>query len=332
MRTFLGALGEQHTVVREDPDWVPLDPGPAADERLTVEGLELVEPRSVDDARDQLARIELRPMVVGDDAVEIRRVDCGWLGRQDGPRRVGPSGVRVRDDASRDRQRVLVTCREVVGHSRSPRMHIRTAELLGADVLAGRSLHQRWAADEDRAGALDDHGLVAHRRDVRSAGRARPHDDGDLRDPLRRHSRLVEEDPSKMIAVGEDLCLERQERPTGVDEVDARQPILFRDFLRAEMLLDGEREVRSALHRRVVGHDHALATLDDADAGDDARARRLVVVDVERGKRTQLEKCRSRVDEQVDPVAGEELAAGSVTLARPLAAPHRDRSRAVAEL
>ena len=48
------------------------------------------------------------------------------------------------------------------------------AELLGRDVLAGGGLHQRRTAEEDRAGAVDDDGLVAHRRDVRAAGRAQP--------------------------------------------------------------------------------------------------------------------------------------------------------------
>ena len=122
-------------------------------------------------------------------------------------------------------------------------------------------------------GAADDHRLVAHRRHVRAAGRARAHHDRDLRDALRRHARLVEEDPAEVVAVGEDLGLQRQERAAGVDEVEARQPVLLGDLLRAQVLLDREREVRAALDRRVVRDDHALAALDDADAGDDARAR-----------------------------------------------------------
>ena len=40
--------------------------------------------------------------------------------------------------------------------------------------------------------------------------------------PLRRHPRLVEEDPAEVLAVGEDLGLQRQERAAGVDEVEAR--------------------------------------------------------------------------------------------------------------
>ncbi len=79
---FCDALREEDAVVREDPDRVALDVRPAADERLAVERLELVEPRAVDDARDHLARIDLRAVVVGDQPVEIRRVDRGRLGRR----------------------------------------------------------------------------------------------------------------------------------------------------------------------------------------------------------------------------------------------------------
>ena len=269
---FCDALGEEHAVVREDPDRVALDVRPAADERLAVQRLELVEARAVDDPRDHLARIRLRAVVVGDQAVELGRVDRGRLGRGDLPRRRGLAPVQVRDDAPRDRERVLVGRRVVVGDARLPRVHVGAAELLGGHVLPGRRLHERRPADEDRAGAAHDHRLVAHRRHVRAAGGARAHHDRDLRDPLRRHPRLVEEDPAEVVAVGKHLGLQRQERAARVDEVEARQPVLLGHLLRAQVLLHRQREVRAALHGRVVRDDHALAALDDADSGDDPRA------------------------------------------------------------
>ena len=106
---------------------------------------------------------------------------------------------------------------------------------------------------------------------VGAAGRARAHHDGDLRDALGRHARLVEEDAAEVLAVGEDLGLQRQERAARVDEVDARQPVLERDLLRAQVLLHRDRIVGAALDRRVVGDDQHLAARHAADAGDDAR-------------------------------------------------------------
>src|SRR2546422_7299167 len=39
-------------------------------------------------------------------------------------------------------------------------------------------------------------------------------------------------------------------RAAGVDEVEAREPVLRRDLLRAQVLFHGEREVRPALDRK----------------------------------------------------------------------------------
>ena len=221
----------------------------------------------------------------------------------------------------------------MVGDAGPARVHVGAAELLGGHVLAGRRLHERRAADEDRARPADDHRLVAHRRHVGAAGGARAHHDRDLRDPLRRHARLVEEDAPEVLAVGEHLGLERQERAAGVDEVDARQPVLLGDLLRAQVLLHREREVRAALHRRVVRDDHALAPLDDADPGDDAGARRLAVVEVptRRARPARGRRCPGRR-------AGRSARARAASRARggarrgALAAAGRDERGALAQL
>ena len=127
--------------------------------------------------------------------------------------------------------------------------------------------------------------------------------------PCRRHPGLVVEDPPEVLAVGEDVGLEREERAAAVDEVDARQPVLERDLLRAQVLLHRHRVVGAALDRRVVGDDDARRALDPADAGHDPGARRLIVVQAVRRQRAQLEEGRARVEEAVDALADRELAA-----------------------
>ena len=138
--------------------------------------------------------------------------------------------------------------------------------------------------------------------------------------PGRRHPRLVVEDPPEVVAVGEDLGLERQERAARIDEVDARQPVLERDLLGAQVLLDGHRVVGAALDRRVVGDDDAGRALDPADAGDDPGARRVVVVQAGRGERAQLQEGRARVEQALDPLADGQLAALAVALDRAVVA------------
>ena len=136
------------------------------------------------------------------------------------------SGPAARNDVADDGQRMLVILGEMIDHARLARMQVAAAQILGADLLARRRLHQRRAGEEDRALVADDDALVAHRRHIGAAGGAAAHHAGDLGDALRAHLRLVEEDPAEMVAVGEDLGLVRQVRAAAVDQVDARQPVL----------------------------------------------------------------------------------------------------------
>ena len=205
----------------------------------------------------------------------------------------------------------------MVGHPGHPRVQVAAAELLGGDDFPGGRLHQRRTAEEDRPLVPHDHGLVAHRGHVRPAGRARAEHRGDLRDPQRRQLRLVVEDPAEVLPVGKHLVLPGQERAARVDQVDARQVVVQRDFLRAQVLLDRHRVVGAALDGRVVGDDHALAPADPAHAGDDARGGRVPVVEAVRRERRQLKERRAGVEQRVHPVPGQQLAARHVPLAGP---------------
>ena len=135
-----------------------------------------------------------------------------------------------------------------------------------------------------------------------------------------------------MVAVGENLGLQRQEGAARVDEVDARQPVLDRHLLRAQVLLHRQREIRAALHRGIVRDDHAVASLDDADACDDPRRGSLPVVEFPRGQGAQLEERRPRVEQPVDPLACRQLSPGAMSLEGVLAAALGDRRRALPEL
>ena len=207
--------------------------------------------------RDDLAHVVRLARVGVDDAVDLRRVVCGLFRRGDVGRQALRRCAACSTIVRADLQRVRVVFGEVVGDAREARVHVGAAELFGRDFLAGRRFHERRPAQEDRPGALDDDRFVGHRRHVGAARRARSHDDGDLRNPLGRHARLVEEDAAEVIAIGEHLRLQRQERAAGIDQVDAGQAVLQRDLLRADVLLDRHRKVGAAFDRRVVGDDHA---------------------------------------------------------------------------
>ena len=170
---------------------------------------------------------------------------------------------------------------------------------------------------------LHDDGLVRHRRHIGAARGARAHHHRDLRDAERRQRRLVVEDAAEMLAVGKHLGLVRQVGAAGIDQIDAGQPVLARDLLRAQMLLHRHRIVGAALDRGVVAHDHAFAAFDAADAGDQAGAVDRVVVHAVGGERRQFEERRARIEQPHHALARQQLAARPMTLAGALGAAKR---------
>ena len=213
-------------------------------------------------------------------------------------------------------QRVMVVLRQMIGDARLARMQIAAAQILRAHHLAGRRLHQRRAAEKDGALVLDDDGLVRHRRHVGAARRARAHHHGDLRNAQGRQRRLVVEDAAEMLAVGEHFRLRRQIGAARVDQINAGQPVLARDLLRTQMLLHRHRMIAAALDGGVVGHHHAFAALDAADAGDDAGGVDVAVIHAVGGKRRQLQKRRAGIDQVHHAVARQQLAAADMAFAR----------------
>ncbi len=95
-------------------------------------------------------------------AVAAFRIGRRGLGLAAVPRRGRRLALEVADDRAPEREGMLIVERLVVGDPRFAGVDGGAAQGLGIDILAGRGLHQRWAAEEDRARALDDNGLVAH--------------------------------------------------------------------------------------------------------------------------------------------------------------------------
>src|SRR5262249_52212715 len=135
----------------------------------------------------------------------------------------------------------------------------------------------------------------------------------DLRDALGGHLRLIVEDAPKVVAVGKDIGLQREESATGVYKVDARQTVLLGDLLGAQVLFDRHREVGAALDRGVIDDQHTFLSLHHAYTGDDASGGRLAFVHTPSGERVELQEWCLGVAEHLDALAGEQL----VTLAVP---------------
>ena len=127
-----------------------------------------------------------------------------------------------------------------------------------------------------------------------------------------------------MPAIGKHFVLQRQIRAAGIHQINAGQPILRGDFLRAQMLFHAERVIRAAFYRGVIGDDHAFAPANAADAGDQPGRRNFVGIDFVRGELRQFQKRRGRIQQPAHPLARREFSAGDVFFARRRAATLRD--------
>ena len=248
-----------------------VDAGEAGDQRCAVIRLELGEFAAVNNARDDVVYVVGNARVDRHDVIKLVLIGGRLDRRRDVPQIRLPWAQRG-DDAAHDPQRVAVVVRQMVGDTRCLGVQVAAAEFLCGDHLPGRRLHQRRAAEEDRALVAHDHGLIAHGGHIRAARGARAQHRGDLRDAFgasswpgcRRSGRSAPGPGNTSSCLG-------QERAAGVDQIDAWQPVLPGDLLGAQVLFHGDRVVGAALDRRVVGDDHAFAARHPADAGDDAR-------------------------------------------------------------
>ncbi len=124
-----------------------------------------------------------------------------------------------------------------------------------------------------------------------------------------------------MLAVGKHVVLARQVRATRIDQVDTGQVVLRSDRLRAQVFFYRNRVVSAAFDRRVIGDDHAFETVDPADAANQSTRGNLVfAVKFVTGELADFEKRRAGVDQPIDAIARQQLAAVEVFPARTLTA------------
>ena len=146
-----------------------------------VERLELLEPAAVEHPGDDLAHVERHPHVgrrATEQLVGVVQRRVGGLARA----RAELAPAEVAHDLAADPQRVQLVDGEVVRQAARARVHLGAAERLLVDDLVDRHLHQRRAAEVDRAAALHHHHVVAHAGDVGAAGGRRAEHERDRRD------------------------------------------------------------------------------------------------------------------------------------------------------
>ena len=197
-----------------------------------------------------------------------------------------------------------------VADPRLAAVDLGAAEVLHRDVLAGHGLGQVRARERHRALADHHRHEVREPRDVGGPGRAGAEHRGHQRHDARHRHLLAEQVPGAGEQAARGLL---DSRPGRVEQPDQRHPLLQRQLAQAAHLQLPGHPHRAGHHREVVGGDRARPAVDVAPAGDHAVGRRLAALhralgEVRTGVDAHLDE-RARVDQQVDPLAGRELAA-----------------------
>ena len=92
------------------------------------------------------------------------------------------------------------------------------------------------------------------------------------------------------------------------------------------MLLYRDRKIGPALYRRIIGNDHHFLAHDTADTGQNSPRRNVAAIHPVGRKLGKFKPRRARIEQGLDPVTWQQLAAADMPLLTALAAPTFNRS------
>ena len=252
--------------------------------------------------------------VVRDDRVELGILAVERVGRLEERRRLDVVLRQEGEEVARVLERRVLVAGGEVGDARLRRMRRGAAELLERHLLAGHRLHDLGAGDEHVRGLLDHEDEVGHRRRVDGAARAGPHDEADLGDDA--GGLDVAPEDLRVAAERDDALLDA--RASRVVDPDQRAAVLEREVHDLADLLGEHLGERAAEDGEVLREDEDLAAEDRPVAGDDGVAPRPALHHPEvrvavADEAVELDEA-ARVEQLLDPLAREELAALALPL------------------
>ena len=189
--------------------------GPAADARVTAEngftvfGAIFFKFAGVHNACDDFAHVVLLGGIAGENSVDF----VAWierLARCNVAERRRIRRAHFVDERANPRDARVVVRLAKIHRAANLRVHFRAAQIFGGSDLSDGRLHQRGAGQE-KSRAFGHQNVVAHQRQVRSASNAHAHDGGELGNAHRAHHRVVAKNAAKIVRIGENVFLQRQE-------------------------------------------------------------------------------------------------------------------------
>jgi hypothetical protein len=290
--------GEHVDQVGQHADRIAVQLAPAGDQAGSGGRRELVELAAVQDPRQHLPRVE---DAVADHGQQAFGVVPG-CGRWEGPRsRPALTPVEPAHTLPGQPQPVALVLGDLVGRGGTTAGYGRGARLRAAAVSAP----YRLGVNGRQFGVPTDHDrVIGQGRQIRgvTGGRPEHHTHGGY---------AVDRQLAQVTHPGAAGRGTGRRGGTGrFDQIDHRQAVRRGDPGGPADLLGGVRVDRATVHRRIVRDDHTLDALDHTDAGDHARADRIVRTPG--GDRGQLQERAVLIEQHLHTLARQQLAPGVV--------------------
>ena len=121
---------------------------------------------------------------------------------------------------------------QIVCHTRNRTVKLATTQILSGNFFPCGGLDEWRSSKEDSSLVFHDYCLITHGWNVGTSSCAWAHDYRYLRNTLRAHPRLIEENASKVFLIWEDIGLVRQVGTTRINKIKTWQLVFLGDGLR----------------------------------------------------------------------------------------------------
>ena len=309
LRGLARALWGDGAVIADHSHGAPLDMQMGADGVGVELALEFQQVGTVGQARQDFAHVIGLFRVIGDQPQQLfNRVQRFAIGAWWRVRQAIIPGQQAHN-FTHDAHAVGIVLGQVLSGAGGLRVHLRTPQFfIGGDFASG-GLEQRWPGEEQLGLAAHHHHVIRQARLIRTTGRGRAVHHGDLRQAHGGHACLV---GKAARAFDENLGGVVEVGAAAFGEGHHRQFVLHGDLLQAQGFLQPGRGNGAAFDRAVVGHHQHAHAADIADTSDQPAtggATVLVVVEFVAGQTGQLQERRAGVQQQVEALTGQQLAA-----------------------
>lgn len=130
----------------------------------------------------------------------------------------------------------------------------------------------------------------------------------------RRHTGLISENTTKMANIREHFILHGKERTSRINEVNTRKVVFMGNRLGSDVFFHGHWVITTTFDGCIIGHKQAFTTVNHAYPSHNTCRMSASIVQLERCKWREFQKCCTGVDDLFNSLAGQKFAPAAMTV------------------